>query len=159
MSFMFNPYDYVDPRAVNRPRLDAALGGAISVGGDKVARRLLSQLPEHGALFLDGYVGADFAALASALTAADENLQVIDVSVAYKSSEVLEKMLAASLPEDRVIDPVLLFGRFNGLNTLISLLFTCLAVFAVYVPAILELVDSTCSHSGDSNSVYPSFSI
>jgi len=112
MSFMFNPYDYVDPRAVNRPRLDAALGGAISVGGDKVARRLLSQLPEHGALFLDGYVGADFAALASALTAADENLQVIDVSVAYKSSEVLEKMLAASLPEDRVIDPVLLFGRF-----------------------------------------------
>lgn len=33
---------------------------------------------------------------------------------------------------------VLLFGRFKGLNTLISLLFTCLAVFAVYVPAILS---------------------
>ena len=33
---------------------------------------------------------------------------------------------------------VLLFGRFKGLNTLISLLFTCLAVFAVYIPSILS---------------------
>ncbi|MBO7668152.1 MAG: YibE/F family protein, partial [Firmicutes bacterium] len=33
---------------------------------------------------------------------------------------------------------VLLFGRFKGLNTLISLLFTCLAIFAVYIPSILS---------------------
>ena len=33
---------------------------------------------------------------------------------------------------------VLLFGRFKGVNTLISLLFTCLAVFAVYIPSILS---------------------
>ena len=34
MSFMFNPYDYVDPQAVNRPHLPAALGAEISVGSE-----------------------------------------------------------------------------------------------------------------------------
>ena len=33
---------------------------------------------------------------------------------------------------------VLIFGRFKGVNTLLSLLFTCLAVFAVYIPSILS---------------------
>lgn len=33
---------------------------------------------------------------------------------------------------------VLIFGRFKGANTLISLLFTCLAVFAVFIPSILS---------------------
>ncbi|MDO4581024.1 MAG: YibE/F family protein [Bacillota bacterium] len=33
---------------------------------------------------------------------------------------------------------VILFGRFKGLNTIISLAFTCLAVFSVFVPAILS---------------------
>ena len=33
---------------------------------------------------------------------------------------------------------VLAFGRFKGVNTLVSLLFTCLAVFAVFIPSILS---------------------
>lgn len=32
---------------------------------------------------------------------------------------------------------VILFGRLKGLNTLISLTFTCLAVFAVFIPSVL----------------------
>ena len=47
MSFMFNPYDYVDPQAVNRPHLPAALGAEVSVCSDKVARRLLEKTPEQ----------------------------------------------------------------------------------------------------------------
>ena len=112
MSFMFNPYDYVDPQAVNRPHLPAALCESIAVGSDKVAKRLLEKLPASGAFFVDGYVGADFDTVVKALSAQDGKLEVFCVSSAYKSSEELEKMLAESLPEDRVIDPVLLFGRF-----------------------------------------------
>ncbi len=33
---------------------------------------------------------------------------------------------------------VLLFGRKKGLNTIVSLVFTCLAIFAVFVPAIIS---------------------
>ncbi len=33
---------------------------------------------------------------------------------------------------------LLLFGRFKGINTLISLAFTCLAVFAVFIPSLLS---------------------
>lgn len=33
---------------------------------------------------------------------------------------------------------VLLFGRFKGINTLVSLLFTCIAIFAVFVPSVLS---------------------
>ena len=33
---------------------------------------------------------------------------------------------------------VLIFGRLKGINTLLSLIFTCLAVFAVYIPSILS---------------------
>ncbi len=32
---------------------------------------------------------------------------------------------------------LLLFGRIKGVNTIVSLVFTCLAVFAVFIPAIL----------------------
>ena len=106
MSFMFNPYDYVDPKAVNRPHLPAALGAEVVVGGDKAAKKLLDKMPANGALFVDGYVGADFNTIVKALAAQDGALAVFDVSCAYKSSDELEKMLAESLPEDRVIDPV-----------------------------------------------------
>ena len=111
MSFMFNPYDYVDPKAVNRPHLPAAMGSELAVGSDKVAKRLLEKLPENGALFVDGYVGADFDTVVKALTCQNGKLTVFCVTSAYKSSDELEKMLAESLPEDRVIDPILLFGR------------------------------------------------
>lgn len=33
---------------------------------------------------------------------------------------------------------LILFGRFKGLNTILSLSFTCLAIFTVFVPAILS---------------------
>ena len=120
MSFMFNPYDYVDPQAVNRPHLPAALGAELLVGSDKVAKKLLDKTPANGVLFVDGYVGADFDTITGALAAQDGKLTVFQVSCAYKSSDELEKMLAESLPEDRVIDPVLLFGRFieRGIESL-----------------------------------------
>ncbi len=33
---------------------------------------------------------------------------------------------------------LLIFGRFKGFNTIVSLVFTCVAIFAVFVPSILQ---------------------
>lgn len=33
---------------------------------------------------------------------------------------------------------VLLFGRIKGINTILSLIFTCMAIFMVYIPAVLS---------------------
>ena len=57
MSFMFNPYPYVDPNAINFPELPvemtkSALRGNIKIGA------LLAET--KGILALDGYVGTSF---------------------------------------------------------------------------------------------------
>ncbi len=113
MSFMFKPYRFTDPEAVNRPVLPEDISSGVVVGNDAVASRLVSLAPEHGAIILDGYVGAGSAELAQriAASAGGRSVKLVDVSAAYKSSAELEAMLADSLPEDRVIDPILLFGK------------------------------------------------
>lgn len=42
---------------------------------------------------------------------------------------------------------LLLFGRFKGLNTIVSLVFTCLAVFMVFIPSVLASMDIYISSS------------
>jgi mannose-6-phosphate isomerase len=113
MSFMFKPYRFIDPEALNRPVLPVDISSGVIVGNDAVASRLVSLAPEHSAIILDGYVGAESAQLAQriAASAGDRSIKLVDVSSAYKSSAELESMLAESLPEDRVIDPILLFGK------------------------------------------------
>jgi len=108
MSFMFNPYPYVDPNAINFPEFPvemtkSALRGNIKIGA------LLAET--KGILALDGYVGSSFSELLVRIEEANSNVKFFDVAEAYKSSDEFESMLAESLPEDRVIDPILLFGK------------------------------------------------
>ena len=108
MSFMFNPYPYVDPNAINFPEFPveitkSALRGNIKIGA------LLAET--KGILALDGYVGTSFPELLVRIEEANSNVKFFDVAEAYKSSDEFESMLAESLPEDRVIDPILLFGK------------------------------------------------
>lgn len=125
MSFMFSPYPYDDPNAVNRPDLAPELVSALAAGNDAVVRALARRLEEASAgsrcvfLAFDGYVGADWRRalelLGDALAAKGLAFSADDVSACYKSSEALEAMLAECLPTDREIDPVLLFGKiFHG---------------------------------------------
>ena len=113
MSFMFKPYRFTDPEALNRPKIPAATAAKSLMGNDAIAERLLRELPAHKALILDGYVGADYTALCDRIAdaAGDRSVTKIDVSSAYKSPAELDAMLADSLPEDRVVDPILLFGK------------------------------------------------
>ena len=108
MSFMFKPYPHVDSRAVNRPELPRTVTGQLTVGNAAIAAKLLEGF--SGVLALDGYCGADFGELIARLRECGK-ITVIEVSNAYKDSETLEEMLAESLPADREMDPILIFGK------------------------------------------------
>ena len=113
MSFMFKPYPYVDPQALNTPKLPPELQNSVTAGNRAVGKKLLEATPEHGLLALDGYVGAQFDRLIKRIEEASggKSIKRIDVRCAYKDSDEPEKMLAETLPEDRKIDPILLFGK------------------------------------------------
>jgi len=127
MSFMFNPYPFDDVTAVNRPMLPPETVSALTAGTVAVVRTLANALCDRvakrheGCLFvaLDGYVGTDWQRSLSLLSdmLAEEGLTLSTVDVAewYKTSGELEELLAENLPMDRMIDPVLLFGKaFDG---------------------------------------------
>lgn len=127
MSFMFNPYPFDDVGAVNRPILPPETVSAMTVGNAAVMRAILKKLEAcawqdgKGRAFvaLDGYVGTDWphllGTLRDALAAEKIGLMTVDIAACYKRPEELDAMLAENLPTDRVIDPVLLFGKiFHG---------------------------------------------
>ena len=65
MSFMFKPYPYVDPQAVNRPELPHSVSAQLTAGNAAVAAKMLENFT--GVLALDGYAGADFTELLTRL--------------------------------------------------------------------------------------------
>jgi len=116
MSFMFNPYPYSDPAAVNPLDVAEMYTKAIIQGNAPAARALLARVKgRQGAVVaVDGYISAPFADLVGAIEreCATAGLPIWSVSTdrLYKDSATLARELAAHLPEDREQDPVLLFG-------------------------------------------------
>ena len=121
MSFMYNPFPYDDPSAVNKIAVDLALRAAIARGlpaaAAQLARAAAEKVRENGTcvLALDGYISAPFEILArqTARAAAQAGLavRVVDSSRLYKEEAALAAELLRNLPEDRVEDPPLLYGR------------------------------------------------
>ncbi|MBP5640423.1 MAG: class I mannose-6-phosphate isomerase [Victivallales bacterium] len=111
MSFMFKPYPFVDPVAVNHIQLPPVLRSAPVAGNGAVAARLLAKQPRI--ILLDGYVGADFSSLIRNICELlpRKRIELLKISDAYRSSDELENFLTDFLPEDRVSDPILLFGK------------------------------------------------
>lgn len=116
MSFMFKPYPFTDPAAVNRIQLPSSLQNAPVAGNAAVAAKLLSRQPR--VILLDGYVGADFSSLIRNLREQlpGKKIELLEISDAYRSSAELENFLTDFLPEDRVSDPILLFGKSHPVN-------------------------------------------
>lgn len=119
MSFMFNPYPYDDPNAVNRPPLPEGVAASLLVGNDALAQALADRLPAQPILALDGHVGVEWdrflGLLGQKLRERGVKLTAIDIAGSYKSADALEAMLAENLPTDKAIDPILLFGKiFHG---------------------------------------------
>lgn len=127
MSFMFNPYPYDDPTAVNRPKLSNETIQSIVSGTKETAIRItdeiLTKLEAHNrsvVLALDGYVGAQFEQtvnlVSQNLKSKSIELNVFDFKNVLKSASELDADFAENLKEDKEKDPVLLFGKlFKGI--------------------------------------------
>jgi mannose-6-phosphate isomerase class I len=126
MSFMFNPYPYDDPTAVNRPNLSAETIQSIVSGTKETAAYISNLLIEkvnakskNPVIALDGYISAQWEQMVNLVS---QNLKqksikvkAIHFSEIYKSATQLEEELAPYLKEDLEKDPVLLFGKlFKG---------------------------------------------
>lgn len=120
MSFMFNPYPYDDPNAVNRIRFDQALKDTITGDSLSTAKSLagcvLEQLSSSSRCILgvDGYISApmrQFVGLVSLqLAQSGVTPRILTTESLLLDSDALYNRLLPYLPEDRETDPVLLYG-------------------------------------------------
>lgn len=127
MSFMYNPYPYDDPRAVNRPVLPKNIAESVVGGTLKAAQKLASDLAErlqassgrNIIVAMDGYATADWSEminlLSQQLCARGIELETIAFANALLSEEQIDQMINPLLEWDREKDPTLLYGRlFKG---------------------------------------------
>ncbi|MBR3145163.1 MAG: class I mannose-6-phosphate isomerase [Clostridia bacterium] len=109
MSFMFNPFPYNDPNAVNHIANDGSVDlGRTAIGNAQVAAVLAKAIKPGTVVAIDGYATAPFNAVVALLPA---NVRLISVASIYKSADELDALFADYLPEDREKDPVLLYGK------------------------------------------------
>ena len=110
MSFMFHPYPYSDPNAVNHVTGRDVIPAA---GVHAVAKKLASLLKEGKRLGLDAYPGADYESLVNVLRqqCAGAGILFIDAATLLKPAEEIEAIVSPYLPQDKERDPVLLYGR------------------------------------------------
>lgn len=124
---MFNPHPYDDPKAVNKLKLSSDTVSSVVSGTKETAAYLsgllagkLDKNPKQNVIIaLDGYASAQFDETVN-LISQNLGMKSIKVSICnvaelFKSAEELDAMFAENLPQDRVKDPVLLYGKlFKG---------------------------------------------
>ena len=118
MSFMFNPYPYDDPNAINSVPFSKELRAAVKTDSVSSAKRILKdaagQVQRDGRCIigLDGYISAprdQFRGLLSLLAVQlGMEVQSLSTESLYLDSETLHQKLLHYLPEDRETDPPLL---------------------------------------------------
>ncbi len=121
MSFMYNPFPYDDPDAINRIVVAAPLRAAVvkglSASAASLARAAQAVVQKKGncVLALDGYISAPFDVLARQvariLLQQGIAVRMMDTATLYKEESLLAEQLLHNLPEDRDEDPPLLYGR------------------------------------------------
>ncbi len=117
MSFMFHPNAYDDPKAVNHIPMPEGIKDSITLGTLPVAKKIVAAIDAGAqAVGIDGYPGAQFDVLVRLIEQQEErHILVIPSKDLLKPYDVLQGMLAPYLPEDRTLDPVLLYGvRYEG---------------------------------------------
>ncbi len=109
MSFMFHPFPYVDHEAVN----PISGSGVTPVKGlIPVARKIAALLAEGKNVGIDAYPGTEVSALINVIRqVSKEAIPFISAETLLKPAEDITSILLPYLPEDRDIDPVLLYGR------------------------------------------------
>ena len=113
MSFMFHPYPYADPNAVNVIEAPASVREGLLSGVLPVAKKLMALIQEGKTkVGIDHYPGAHVENLINCMIqqAYGKKIRFVDAACLLKSAEEISAMLKPYLPEDRTVDPVLLYG-------------------------------------------------
>lgn len=123
MSFMFNPFDYDDQTAINRPELDEGTVQSVISGIEESAyyiSKLLAEKSSEGggcnvAIALEGYIGAMWDQTVNLVSQYLKeklfSVTAVDFSTIFKTPDQLDRLLSVSLESDPEKDPVKLFGR------------------------------------------------
>ena len=121
MSFMFNPYPYFDPKAVNQIEVDNLYTDMIVEGSKSCADEIISMALKKDAkiIGIDGYIGSPFNETLAMIkqSAADSEIELFSINsdILYKDADIIENELSGNLPLDLDTDPVLLYGElFDG---------------------------------------------
>lgn len=112
MSFMFHPHPYKDPRAVNPIKQGEVIQEKMVCGLLPVAKYLAHQIQKgKKRIGIDGYPGAQFSVLRHALEQQlPGQIRWISSDTLFKSEQEILEIITPYLPEDREIDPALLYG-------------------------------------------------
>jgi len=112
MSFMFHPYPYIDPDAVNPVTCPQSVQEALVSGPQAIAKFIAGKIEEGKKIIgIDCYAGAETEALSRVIQQFSPGTEIIDARTLAKKEEELDKELLPYLPMDRERDPVLLYGR------------------------------------------------
>lgn len=114
MSFMFHPYPYADPCAVNAVDTPASVEKSLVRGVLNVGKTIAAMF-QNGVrtVGIDAYPGAEYEMLVNVLRQqlAGGGVRFVDAAEVMLPSEVITAKIRSYLPEDREADPVLLYGR------------------------------------------------
>lgn len=113
MSFMFHPYPYVDHEAVNRINVPQSVEKNLTKGILNTAKKIAAMFEDNTSIGIDAYPGTEYEALINVLRQqlAGKDVVFIDAASVLLPAEEITEMLKEYLPEDRDVDPVLLYGR------------------------------------------------
>lgn len=118
MSFMFHPYPYADPDAVNVIDMPQSVIEGLTCGVIPTAKKLMALIEEGKTrIGIDHYPGAHVEQLIHCMVqqAYGKKIMFVDAACLLKCPEDITAMLKPYLPEDRTKDPVLLYGvRYLG---------------------------------------------
>ncbi len=113
MSFMFHPYPYADPNAVNVIEAPLSVRESLVSGVLGTAKKLTAMIAEGKTrIGIDHYPGAHVENLINCMVQQlyEKKVLFVDAACLLKSAEEITAMLKPYLPEDRSVDPVLLYG-------------------------------------------------
>ena len=123
MSFMYNPFPYDDPRAVNRPQLPKKAVEAVVAGTPKAASALAADVMgrlgaapgKNVVVAFDGYATADWTRMVNLLSqqliGKGVKVEAFPFAEVLKSEQEIADMINPNLEWDTRKDPSLLFGR------------------------------------------------
>ena len=122
MSFMYNPFPFHDPKAVNRPELSKKTVESIVAGGTpNVAKKFVASIAEKAKkegviVAFDGYTTAKWDLMISLMSRECDllglELETVDCNAAtLKSGAEIDAIIDPLLIWDTKIDPTLLYGK------------------------------------------------